>query len=104
MVNMNVVVGTVAAVVNTERSDYLIVDDNSNPQYPGKVACEFYGPDNKKKLQGIGHGELVRVTGSSRSREHQGKWYTNFSAFSVTRLTVPTPTPLREPGSDEMPF
>lgn len=86
MVNINVIVGRVGAVVPGERADILIVDDKSNPEYPQKVACEFYGDKNKKLLNGVGPGELVRVNGSARSREHNGKWFTTWSAYSIAKL------------------
>lgn len=86
MVNLNIVVGRVLSVVSNEKADLLIVEDNSNPQYPQKIACEFYGDKNRKLLDGIGDGELVRVNGSTRSREHEGRWYTNFSAFGIVKL------------------
>jgi hypothetical protein len=86
MVNFNLVVGRVTAVVNTERADLLIVEDRSNPTYPQKVACEFYGDRNRKLLEGVGQGELVRVSGSARSREHQGRWYTTWSAYGIAKL------------------
>jgi hypothetical protein len=101
MVNVSIVVGRVEAVIPGEKADLLIVADNSSPQYPQKIACEFYGK-NKGALSGVGNGELVKVMGSSKSREYQGKWYTSFSAFSIARMgngQGPAPTP--DPG---MPF
>ena len=88
MVNLCLAVGKVIDVVNGPRADLLIVEDASNPPYPVKVACEFYGDKNKALLNGVGNGELVRVTGSARSREHEGRWYTSFSAFGITRITT----------------
>lgn len=87
MVNLALAVGKVVAVVNGPRADLLIVEDASNPQYPVKIACEFYGDKNRALLNGVGNGELVRVTGSSRSREHEGRWYTSFSAFGIAKIT-----------------
>jgi hypothetical protein len=100
MVNLAVVVGHVLSVVPGERADLLIVSDDSNPQYPTKVACEFYGK-NKPLLEGIGRDELVRVSGSSRSREHEGRWYTNFSAFSIQKLQNGAARPA---AGDAIPF
>lgn len=85
-VNISVAVGQVVAVVPGERADQLIIADNSNPTYPVKVACEFYGEKYKALLHGIAPGEVVTVQGNTRSREHNGRWFTTFNALRLTRL------------------
>lgn len=107
MVNLSVVVGRVVEVVHTDRADFLIVHDNSNPKYPTNVACEFYGDRNRPLIEGVGQHELVKVEGTARSREHNGKWFTTFSAFRVTRIDetsgINLPPKALPPGND-IPF
>lgn len=86
MVNLNILVGTVTGVVHTERNDLLLVRETSEPKYPQMVACEFYGEKNRALLEGIENGDLVKVAGSTRSREYQGKWFTTFSAYKLTKM------------------
>jgi hypothetical protein len=88
MINVNILLGRVVGVVHSERNDLLIIEETSSPDYPQKVACEFYG-DKRKEIEGVSNGELVRVAGSTRSREYQGKWFTTFSAYKVTKAVVP---------------
>jgi hypothetical protein len=108
MVNINILVGRVCGIVHTERNDLLLVKEISEPKYPQTVACEFYGEKNRKLLEGVADGDLVRVGGSTKSREYQGKWFTTFSAFKLTRLVEqPAPgEPYTGPGheNDVTPF
>jgi hypothetical protein len=107
MVNLNILVGTVTGVVHTERNDLLLVRETSEPKYPQMVACEFYGEKNRAMLEGIENGDLVKVAGSTRSREYQGKWFTTFSAWKLTKMPVPgAPEAYAGPGheNDVTPF
>ncbi len=85
-VNLAIAVGAIEAVVAGERADYLIVRDDSNPNYPQKVACEFYSANAKKLLEGLEPGMVVRVSGETRSREYNGKWFTTFHAYKLARM------------------
>lgn len=76
-------------MVHTERNDLLIVRETTEPKFPVFVACEFYGEKNRALLEGIENGDLVRVAGSTKSRKYQDKWFTSFSAYKVTKVTVP---------------
>lgn len=95
MVNWNVLIGVVRGVVHNERNDLLLVEEYANPAHPQMVACEFFGDKTRKLLEGIGDGDLVRVAGSTRSREYQGKWFTTFSAYKVNKVVLPDTLPRR---------
>ena len=91
------VMGRVIAVEDGERATLLILEDRSNPTYPNTIACEFYGDRNRAQLEGVQPGELVKVTGSVRSRRYKERWYTTFSCFSLAHFdairTPPPPAP-----------
>jgi hypothetical protein len=86
MIAVGIVVGTVLEQVSTQRAEFLIIEDMSNPKYPNKVACEFFGDKNTKLLDDVNEGDLVRVDGQIKSREWEGKWFTNFSCFALWPL------------------
>lgn len=94
MVNVSILVGRVSGVVHTERNDLLIVDDLTDPKYPTKVACEFYGEKPRALLDGIENGDLVQVSGTTKSRMYQEKWFTSFSAYKLKKLPQVAPAPL----------
>lgn len=87
------VIGTVVAVQPAEtekRPDVLIVEDLSRPEWPQKIACEFFS-GAKKLLTGLRNGQLVRVVGSIKSMESRnGGWFTHFTAFQLSPLTAYT--------------
>ncbi len=86
MYDQGVVIGRVIGVqAGGPKSELLIVEDRSRPDYPNRVACEFY-EKQRSQIEGVANGQLVRVVGSIKSREYNGKWYTSFSAFQLTSL------------------
>jgi len=90
MHNEATVIGRVTAVFEDKDARFVVVEDKSNPKYPVSVACRFYGKP-KEQTNDVGNGELVKVTGNCKSREHQGRWYTDFSAWRLTRLVQEIP-------------
>lgn len=95
------------------KSEFLVVEDNSEPQFPKIVACEFYGG----QLELLGKldprvGDIVKVEGNLRSnRSMKGKLFTSFNVFRLTKLNHLFPAPqkwpekhkeqtVREPGED----
>lgn len=56
----------------------------THDQYPKKVCFQIFGAD-KIQQAGIQLGEEVRVYFDIDSREYQGRWYTNISAWKVER-------------------
>lgn len=99
------------------RSEFLLVEDKSEPEYPKLVACEFYGDKSKAMLEAIKPGDMVQVEGVVRSnRSVKGRLFTSFSAFRALPINdwfppggkaeqwpekhEPAPPP-REPGDDD---
>lgn len=60
----------------------LLVLDNNDGQYTDTYAIEAYGTTIVEKVQQHRVGEEVEVAFTVRSREYQGKWYTNLSLYS----------------------
>lgn len=56
-------------------------------QYPKKVCFQIFGADRIEQAA-IKPGEDVNVFFDIDSREYQGRWYTNISAWKVDRVTM----------------
>jgi hypothetical protein len=85
--------GKVAAITEprTFPSGYtlqeLIVLDESNPQYPQKIAVGF-GGDRIAQLASLQLGQEVEVAFGIRSSEANGKHYTNLRGWGVSTITA----------------
>lgn len=64
-----------------KKQEYVL---ETHDQYPKKVCFQIFGAD-KIQQAGIQPGEEVRVYFDIDSREYQGRWYTNISAWKVER-------------------
>lgn len=96
--------GKVAAITEprTFPSGYtlqeLIVLDESNPQYPQRVAIGF-GGDRIAQLASLTLGQEVEVAFCIRSSEANGKHYTNLRGWGVSTISaapVQTVAPIGE--------
>lgn len=58
-------------------------------QYPKKVCFQIFGADRITQAD-IKLGEDVNVFFDIDSREYQGRWYTNISAWKVDRVSMQT--------------
>lgn len=65
-------------------------------QYPKKVCFQIFGADRIEQAA-IKLGEDVNVFFDIDSREYQGRWYTNISAWKVDRVAM-------QPGPDASPL
>lgn len=88
-------------------------------QYPKKVCFQIFGAD-KITQAAIQPGEDLKVFFDIDSREYQGRWFTNISAWKVERsgdtqqapfnpeaseASMPTPPDFPAPNpSDDLPF
>ena len=97
------------------KSEFLVVEDNSEPDFPKIIACEFYG-GQKEQLAKFDPqvGDIVKVEGNLRSnRSMKGKLFTSFNVFRLAKLNhlfpgaAPQKWPekhreqaAREPGED----
>ena len=70
------------------KSEYLIIEDKSEPEWPKIIPCEFYG-DQRAKLQQLNPqpGDYLKVEGQLRgNRSIKGKLFLSFVAYRVTNL------------------
>ncbi len=70
------------------KSDYLVVEDKSEPEWPKIVACEFYGGQRDQLTKEDPQiGDIVKVEGNLRSnRSIKGKLFTSFVAYRMAKL------------------
>jgi Protein of unknown function (DUF3127). len=112
--------GTSAKGTEWKKQEYVL--ETLNDQYPKKVCFQIFGAD-KIAQAAIQTEEILTVFFDIDSREYQGRWYTNISAWKVERSqnppvgfdapanfepagipTIPA-TELKESGSvDDLPF
>lgn len=85
-------------------------------QYPKKIAFSVMGED-KFKTMGLTVGGVYSVSFDVESREWQGKWFSDVSAWRAVRTDgqsaqaqapaatpTPTPTPTQTPANGVSPF
>jgi len=78
MISMGTVIGRATATYEDRGALYVVVQWKDTGKFKGHVSCRFYG-DAKKYAEKASHGDLVIVQGEVASREHNGKWYTDFN-------------------------
>ncbi|MDR1918755.1 MAG: DUF3127 domain-containing protein [Tannerellaceae bacterium] len=106
-----------------KKQEYVL---ETHEQYPKKVCFQIFGADRIAQAA-IQMGEEVTVSFDIESREYNGRWYSNISAWKVVRsavgapgypepqptfegqATVPASTPPEYPpqsssGTDDLPF
>ena len=92
MYNAGVVIGRVTGVVDDRDAIVVLVEDRSKAKYPVTAACRFFGDKPKAQCQGVGDGDLVKVEGAIKSRQSKdGRWFTEFGAWRLTRLVQEIP-------------
>lgn len=64
-----------------KKQEYVI---ETQEQYPKKVCFQIFGADRIAQ-SAIQPGEIITVFFDIDSREYQGRWYTNISAWKVER-------------------
>lgn len=72
--------GTVQSVVRTDKQTFVCIVDQDNDL----VAAKFWGR-NRSEVDGVMAGQRVRVTGHLKSREWNGKMFTD---LDTDRLVV----------------
>lgn len=70
-----------------KKQEYVL---ETQDQYPKKVCFQIFGADRIDQAA-IQPGEVVTVSFDIDSREYQGRWYTNISAWKVDRTTGAAP-------------
>lgn len=75
-----------------KKQEYVL---ETHDQYPRKVCFQIFGADRIAQAA-IQLGEEVTVSFDIDSREYQGRWFTNISAWKVERpnmAAAPNPAP-----------
>ncbi|MDR1937536.1 MAG: DUF3127 domain-containing protein [Tannerellaceae bacterium] len=70
-----------------KKQEYVL---ETHEQYPKKVCFQIFGADRIAQAA-IRMGEEVTVSFDIDSREYQGRWYTNISAWKVDHSAAGTP-------------
>lgn len=68
-----------------KKQEYVL---ETHEQYPKKVCFQIFGAD-KIQQANIQAGEELTVFFDIDSREYQGRWFTNISAWKVERVGLP---------------
>lgn len=85
--------------------------------FPKKVCLSAWG-DKTAELNGVGEGEMIKVSFDVSSREYNGKWYTDLRAWKIEKMGAATqgaphtegpgtfdPAPAgSESATDDLPF
>ena len=70
----------------------------THDQYPKKVCFQIFGADRIAQAA-IQPGEELTVSFDIDSREYQGRWFTNISAWKVERAGAAAPQPGMTPDN-----
>lgn len=76
--------GTSKAGNEWKKQEYVL---ETHDQYPKKVCFQIFGAD-KIEQAAIQPGEELTISFDIDSREYQGRWFTNISAWKVDRPSV----------------
>ncbi|MDO4756842.1 MAG: DUF3127 domain-containing protein [Parabacteroides sp.] len=94
--------GGVSKVGNEWKKQEYVLE--THDQYPKKVCFQIFGADRIAQAA-IQPGEELTIYFDIESREFQGRWYTNISAWKVERpmATAPMSAPVSITPEDMMP-
>ena len=81
---------------NEWKKQEYVLEMNDQSQYPKKVCFQIFGADRIAQAA-IQPGETLTVSIDIDSREYQGRWCTNISAWKVERPKAGAP--LSAPGA-----
>ncbi|KKB47871.1 hypothetical protein HMPREF1212_03720 [Parabacteroides sp. HGS0025] len=81
---------------NEWKKQEYVLEMNDQSQYPKKVCFQIFGADRIAQAA-IQPGETLTVSIDIDSREYQGRWFTNISAWKVERPMAGAP--LSAPGA-----
>ena len=89
-----------------KKQEYIL---ETGDQYPRKVCFQLFGDRVDQFPMAV--GEEVVVSCDIESREYNGRWYTNVSAWKIDKVAVSAPMegaippPFEpEPSEDDLPF
>ena len=75
---------------NEWKKQEYVLEMNDQSQYPKKVCFQIFGADRIAQAA-IQPGETLTVSIDIDSREYQGRWFTNISAWKVERPMAGAP-------------
>lgn len=79
---------------------FIVVE--TQEQYPRKIACTVFGEDRVHQFESVAAlGDMVRVSFDIDSREFNGRWYTDVSAWRLERAdnTAAAAAPVQAPAA-----
>lgn len=90
-----------------KKQEYVL---ETGDQYPRKVCFQLFGERVDQFPMAVGEEVIVSI--DIESREYNGRWYTNVSAWKVDKVTasapiegaIPPPPFEPEPSDDDLPF
>jgi hypothetical protein len=85
----------------------MVVTSERENGYRDQYAVTVFGENSLNKIEGVMHGDLVEVTAFVRSREYQGRWYTELNLWDCKKVggTEPQTAPqVIAPQDDDLPF
>jgi hypothetical protein len=90
---------------DTWKRQTLVLECKSG-EYSNDLAIDFFGDDKIDLITGLKKNQEVTVHLNLKSREYNGKWYTNVNGWKVEAGEAKAEEPVREAvdASDDLPF
>lgn len=104
------ITGTVKQILNTETignppkqlTKKMIIIETGG-KYPQNIAVDFLNK-NIDLLSQTKVGDKVDIKVNARSKEYNGKWYTNIMGWDIQQAAEPVDTAEQLPNSNDLPF
>jgi hypothetical protein len=108
MLNQVTVIGRVIEMLDEKDATIVVVRTGGGQKRAGgewveDVACRFWSEANRKHSAKAAVGMLVRIDGSVKSREYQGKWYSNLECRFLAKLSAPAASSGSQRSGDSPP-
>ncbi len=87
------------AAGNTWKKQVFVI--NTNEEFPRKIAFTVWN-NNVDALKSLKTGDKVKVYFRVESREYQGRWYTDATAWRIVKIVEQEVTPGRSGAGPEM--
>lgn len=102
------ITGTIKHIgqIETGSNDFkkrTVVVTVQNGNYSDDVAVELY-KDRVSIADGLGEGQTVTAHINLRSREYNGRWYTNAICWKIEAQTEPATAEASEESSNDIPW
>ena len=89
----------------SEWSKQTLVVETTNGEYSDDIAVDFFG-DKLDLITDLKQGQEVEVSLNLKSREYNGKWYTNVNGWKIEAgaSAEAQPEAKKEVVTDDLPF